>query len=29
MPEGLESILTQQDLADVIAFIRQPISKSP
>ena len=29
MPEGLESILTKQDLADVIAFIRQPISKSP
>jgi putative heme-binding domain-containing protein len=29
MPEGLESILTQQDLADVIAFIRQPIAKSP
>jgi putative heme-binding domain-containing protein len=29
MPEGLESILTQQDLADVIAFIRQPNAESP
>ena len=29
MPEELESILTQQDLADVIAFIRQPSSEAP
>jgi len=29
MPEELESILTQQDLADVIAFIRQLSSESP
>ena len=29
MPEGLESILTMQDLADVITFIRQPIAESP
>ena len=29
MPEGLESILTQQDLADVVAYIRQPSSSAP